>query len=847
MTHGPRKSAGIALAIAVLGAGCRGGAEPASVSAARTLVTIGAGRPSLLVVEREGDGLGAVAVAVSTEGIAADRGAAPAAALAALVEERVRAKGISRVGSAVGWNGWRLKALVDTPVEAAAVIGAIREAMLTPIAPNEPALANVARKMDALAHRPLADRALLDAVRCTGEAFGLGDDTPPGPAELEGWRLQACGLGRVAIATAGQPSFANAVATGLARAPAWPHAAPIIPDPWPSPDSRAVVYDASGQLSPGSARVIVMVRTSTPERAVAAAPRLGDLDGPLASRLAGLDAPARIQSVVATAHVDGGCVAVTLDIAARDLASDAPARVATAAALARQEMSVEIADSAAPRELRQSLATRAPDPRDAAEDSAWWGLSGRHSGEDASRSSLVVGVAATRDSPDRVTPAPPGSPSQRGMSGVSEAIRTEVDRATVAWHAPVVESRVRVERGQGDVWIMLASPCGTVSEANADAGAGAVVATAAALQAAPSSNDERLEPYVAADGIGIVAHGPARPGESPEAHARRLADVVGRAFAADALERGFVTQARTLLLARAAELDARAMGALGGALAPGHPAWFEPFGTSFGLGSTSDERVAIRVASMRSGPLRVAVLANSDQAQGESAVRAVDRWVTRQPSEARSCPLPPALAPPRPGTYAVELLPGTLSEAILAFPLTVADEPARITASWMAAALGDREGLLARALGNPAQGDIPTTPLAQEWSAELIGGASTPALVIRLVSPDATLDAAVAQTRALLDRLQKGGLRDTDRTRAETAMARQATGASLDPRERVIGLWRSDPAISGAAPRAPALDAMRAFAAAQLRDDALVIVAARPARVEPDRLPSSRLPKTPTQ
>ncbi|HEY8090551.1 MAG TPA: hypothetical protein VIF09_21970, partial [Polyangiaceae bacterium] len=50
---------------------------------------------------------------------------------------------------------------------------------------------------------------------------------------------------------------------------------------------------------------------------------------------------------------------------------------------------------------------------------------------------------------------------------------------------------------------------------------------------------------------------------------------------------------------------------------------------------------------------------------------------------------------------------------------------------------------------------------------------------------------------------------------------------SLDPRERIIGLWRD------ASPSPPVtLDAMRAFAAAFLHDDALVVVAARPPRPE---------------
>ena len=45
---------------------------------------------------------------------------------------------------------------------------------------------------------------------------------------------------------------------------------------------------------------------------------------------------------------------------------------------------------------------------------------------------------------------------------------------------------------------------------------------------------------------------------------------------------------------------------------------------------------------------------------------------------------------------------------------------------------------------------------------------------------------------------------------------------------RTLSLWRSDAPES-----APSLDALRAFATATLRDDALVIVAARPPRPEP--------------
>jgi hypothetical protein len=774
----------------------------------------GEGRPGLVVVSREGDARGALAVAVSAEGLAPDRGAVPAVALAALVEARATARGLD--ASAVGgWGSWRLRALVASPAEAARAVEIVRDAMLAPVQKDEPALAAVTRKLSALARRALPDRALVGVARCTGEAFGTGGDAErPTAEEIEGWRRAAHVLGRVAVATAGDEALADAAAGALAGGPAWPGATTRASNP-DAPDGRAVVYDASGEVAPGAARVVVTAWTPTPEQAVAAAPALGDPRGPLASRLAALEAPARVRSVVATAHADGGCVAATVDLAARDLAAATAARLATAAALARQEIVVELADTTAPSDLGHGLALRAPDPREAAERAAWWALSGRRSGaSDDLRVALTVGVAAPRDG------APTGG----------EALRAEIDRATIAWQAPAVEAHTHVERGQGEVWILLASACGTLGETTADAGAGAVVATAAAAQAS-GTGDERVEPFVATDGVGVLAHGAARPGEGPQAHARRLADVASRAFAADPLDAVRVAQARTTLLARVGELDVRAVGTLGAALAPGRPSWVEPLGSPFGLSSASEEAIALRAAAMRAGPLRVAVLANADDAQARAAVRAVDRWIARRPGEARACPPAATLSPPRTGTYAVDVPAGASSEALLAFPLPAGDEVARAAAAWLAAALEGPDGLLAHALG-AAPGDPAEGALARAWSAGVLGAPRSPALAVRVVALDASLDRAVAQTRALLDRVRQGALRDEDRARAASAMARAALSVALDPRARTIDLWR------GEAPSpAPSLDALRAFAAATLHDDALVITAARPPRVDPTGRP----------
>lgn len=771
------------------------------------------GRPRIAVVEREGDPSGAFGVAVNTAGIADGRGALVGVALGALVEERLALRGI-QASAAGGWGGWRLRTLVTSAAEAATLVDAVRAAMLTPVVASEPALAAVARRAAALALRRLPDASLRDIAQCTGDAFGLGDEHPPGPEELESWRVAAHGLGRTALACAGRPEIANGVTTALERGAPWPAAAPPTPAPWPSPDARATVYDASGELPPGAARVIVTARTAAPERAVAAARALGAVAGPLASRLGALETPARLVSVTATAHPDGGCLTATIDLSPHDLASDVAARIATAAALAREEIGVEVSDTIGPPDLGHTIAATAPEPRDAAERAAWWMLAGPRSdvGSEGLRLNLAVGVAAARGATEAALPSP-------------ESIRAEIDRATLAWHTGVVEARTRVERGQGEAWLLLASPCGTFAEAMGDAGAGAAVALAASARARSRADDAQVEPFVATDGVGLLIHGPRHPGETPQAHARRLADVAARALAADAPTNEDLVQARTRLLLDASRTEARAREALAAVLAPGHPSWLDPPGTALGLASASDATIAMHAASIRAGPLRVAVLSDVDQPQADAAIRAVDRWVARRAGEARICPPVPALAAPRPGTYPVDRPAGAQSEALIAMPLRATEEGAPPAAVWLAAALNGGDGLLAHALG-AVGASTPGAQLARSWSASVVSAGASAALILSLIASDDSLDAAVAQSRALLDRLRRGALREEDLTRAGSVLAHERLARALDPRARTIALWRGE----RPAPR-PSLSDLRAFVADHLVDEALIIVAARPSRV----------------
>jgi hypothetical protein len=567
-------------------------------------------------------------------------------------------------------------------------------------------------------------------------------------------------------------------------------------------------------VEPGAARIVLTARTPTAEKAAAAASILGDARGPLASRLASLEAPAHLRSVTATAHVDGGCLAATVDVDARSLSVDTAARIATAASLARQETAVELADVAPELDLGRSLATRAADPRDAAERAAWWALAGSSSDPDdeAMGIKLVVGLATAKDV------------AQPAASARSDEIRSEIDRATLAWAAPVVDARVGIEHGQGELWVLVASPCGTSTESSGDAGLDAAVALAAALQSAEVGGDAQAEPYVSSEGVGVLVHGVSRPGEAPAAQARRLADLAARAFVGEAPSAAHFARARTLLLLHASEPESRAMDALASALSPGHPSWVQPAGTAIGLASASDEALKMRAAALRLGPLRVAVLANADAAQADGVVRAVDRWVARRPGESRACPAVASLSAPRPGTYAVDRPAGALSEAILAIGLPAGNRDAVVDATWLAAALDGPEGLLVRSLGSSGDGPRAGEPM---WSAGVVGAPLAPGFMIRLRAPDGAIDAAVAQARALLDKLRLEGPRSDDWTRAASGVASDRLSAELQPRQRLVALWLSHPE-----PPSPSLDAIRAFAAAYLRDDSFLVIAARPPRVE---------------
>ncbi len=834
-----------ALALPVAAAMTSGCAEPAAAPGQARAPSMRAvahpGKPPLALIAREGDPQAGMAVAVLTDGIATARSTTVAWTLASLVAGRLPASSVVPVS-----EGFRLRARAQGEGEVTAFFVAVRQALSAPVTEAEAQV--VARKLAATA--TAVDPAAALSASCRGTALPRGGDgAESGSGEaidratLESWRRDAYALGRVSLAAVGSEALTRAADAEVTHEAAWPAArVPVRVDRPVVPGDR--MYVRTGGAPEILARIDLAVPTATSARAVTLAAALGAEGGALSARLGALDRPATLAIVSGTAHPGGGCVALTVTVPSNDVGGrpsdvDLAARIGTAVAVTTQELAVQAAaretDGASAR-TGDELAREEGDARDAADLAAWWTLAdtlvpATTSANAASATTtptvrVAVGVSADHD----------GSPNRdAAAAGTSLLARVgaEVDRARAA----VAELHSRVERGQGETWVLVASPCAGSDESDDDAGLAAAVTLAetSGAGAAADGSDLIVEPWIALDGVGVLAHDHARPGESPPAAARRIADIAAHRFAATPLERSSVARARSALFAAADTVQARALATIAEAVSPGRPSWLVAQGTTVSLGRASDAEVVARATALRTGPLRVAILAGDDEAQVTAAAQAVDRWMIRRPGGDRACPRVPMPPAPHPGTYTLPLPRGSAAtEAWLALPLPDHDRPAFAAATWLADALDGEGGLLDRALDGDG--------LVRSASARVVGtlARGRAALVVRLDAPPGSLDAAVAQTRVLLDRLRQGALGDADLARAT-----ERHGAALDavrttPRGRLVELFRERDA--GTNLPAPSLLSWRAFAASAIKDDALIIAVARPA----PKLETSSAPAAPS-
>ncbi|HVU01907.1 MAG TPA: hypothetical protein VHE30_09150 [Polyangiaceae bacterium] len=754
------------LPVLLLAAGCGGGAPTPVTPGASPGVEVRAasGKPPVAILVRDGDPFGGVAVA-----LAHDFGATASVWLGTLLAERVRAEVSTLRPPRPNGDGVTLSARVTEPADAARFAHAVDAALARPFTTDDIARLSGARAQAVPVWKTDGEAA---TARCTGELGEPRAKAPPSVAELERVRAALRGADVVAFATVGSRGVGEATAQAVSETSAW-EATGAVTDPWP-PADVVTATAARGDLP----TLAVALRVPADEQARAAARTLGARDSTFARHLGALDPAWNVERIVAVSRPRGACL--RFDVRATSAAS--LQKTADVAALVVDEASraTESAGRAPPASTPSAV-----DPRDAAEEAAWHALTGR-----LPAGAPRIAISATT-SDEALAP--------RFASFFADAQSSR--------KRPSVEARFAQEAGQPETWALLASPCATASETSEVAGATALAVRAIAREADPGRGVV-LEPWVSADGVGLIAHGPGGEGLA-------VATAVARALAETRLEDPAIVLARSTL---SDELRAEAIPlwpAAFEALSPKHPSLLDPRGTFRSVTELGTPVVEAARHTLLRLPLRVAVLSPEDGPERRTKLsEAIERELRPDRGAPGTCPDVSGIVA-RPGAYDVSFAEsaGAGTRALVAVTLPQAGQ-FRAEAERTAELMNRPGGLLDSALRG--------TGLAVHAEAAIVGGASGAAFAVELATTGKKLDDAVAQVRALFSRLAEGAASPEDLARAES-LAVDAREAAVDPRQRLVALW-----LGRAPAKPPDLAALRRFHRTAFAADRHVVVIARP-------------------
>jgi hypothetical protein len=768
------------------GASCglhaRGGSADAARDGVASPVELRARQdhPSLSLVARDGDPFSAVAVAV-----AHDLGGMASVWLGALIEDRMNRALPSTLEPRATGSGFVLRARVDSREQAGRLATSARDALGRPFTEAE-----IARAGDRVRAGPGARTWASAADRAVGECSGeLGQTGPPDrptAASVERWRTAVFSSQSVAFSAVGRRDVLESVASALRAAGPWPtsHA---LQDPWPA-------ADLAGATPADGRSLTLALRVEDAARALEAARALGARGSPLVLHLTALEPSWRVERVLGTSRPRGACLRIDLSVNGATLPSSRAAP--DVAALALDEATRALAEaSGSPFSLDSGL-LEATDPRDAAAIAAWRALGGIFE-PGAPRAFVSYGS---------------GGAASDGASSAATAL----SEARARRSQPSLEVRQGNEQGQGELWLLLASPCATATESASDAGVAALTIRALALRAADAEG-VHLEPWISSDGVGLLAHGPRLgAGESATAQARRVAGALGRALAGTQIGEGDVATARLALEAELLpETEPLWPVALEG-LAPGRPSLLDPRGTWQSIANLSTHAAETERRALVRGGLRLAALTNGGATQVTEAERALERWLRPERSGAVRCGEPPRVEP-RPGDYEVTTSAGAQpsSRALVAVALPpTASGQVPPEAEWTVHLLNRPGGWLDRA--------VRVTGLAVHAEASLLGGGDAAALTVEVVSTEDKARGAASQVRALFARLAEGAATSEDLTTAVAESAQESTVVGVDPRRRLVRMW-----LGRAAPGAPDLQAFRRFHHNALAAERHVVVVTR--------------------
>jgi hypothetical protein len=737
------------------------------------------------LIERLGDPSGAVSVALMH-----DFGSEASMELAALLRARLMPR-LPEVETRVQALGFELVSLARTSEQASQFVTLALSALRQPVTPGEPALALARREPAPAAARGHGGAAESAVAGCSGELYvpaqSQAASITADATRLEGWRRALYTRHKAAFAVLGSRAVLDAGVRALDSAEPWPDQ-PRPEDPWPASNLTGAVAapEAAGRLS-------VALRLPDGLRALETARQLTGPDSSLAARLQALSAPWKIERSVGVLRARGACVRV--DLTVQESSGLKTEDAARAALLASQEVealyrSVRLSEWQAAQEL-----VRPPDPRDSAAIAAW---------------RLLVG---------KLEPGPTRRfinwfvrPDQVGQKTDAE-LSAALERLAAEWSRPALERRIRVEAGQSDFWLLLASPCGTRTEQSDDSGVGALFVRSVAVKFARVSG-VYIEPWVTPDGVGLLAHGPpSGPAETAFEHAERIGAALGWALVGSRLSASEVSHGRAQLLDELGPGPRPGWWLVLESLAPSHPSWLEPRGTFTSVSQALPEKVRGKQRELITGPLRVAVIANANRQQAETAVAALERWISPMRGRGQTCA---EVGSPVSRNGQLTLESHDLENdgvAYVAVPVATAAYGIPIEARAAEYLLNRSGGWLEGALVAPG--------LASSARAFVLGGKRATALAIEVRALDQDkVRMAVEQVRGLLDRLSQGAATQADADSGLREQALREQTAAMDPRQRIVDLWRgaSNP---GAAPLT--LKSLRSFLSALGKQGHLVV------------------------
>jgi hypothetical protein len=680
-------------------------------------------RPVLSVIGRQGDPLAALAFASLASGSPELH-----AAWGEVLRERMTRSGYQAQLVAHGL-GFELMLLIEDVERARAVTQALLRAVTQPIAASELQTSGPAAGSERAAESAVAQcSAELGARRRVADV-----------AELERERSASFAQDRGALAVVGSDAISAAVVDTLAAGPDWPERGRV---------RSTLPHQSVTQVLRGEPATLSMALTAADaNRVLGAAARLGDLDSALGVRLAALGAGLRLRRVSATAHPDGACLRIDSDVDASPV-PDAR-RLGFAVQLMQEEAALALAQATSENRLEATALSHA-DPRQAARAAAYGALL-------APAPDLVPAELVALTAPDEAPLAP-------SISAAIEQARTE---------APALDVQVRVENGQPGVWALVATPCAAAGERADNAGYAAVLLGAAS---GGTNARVRLEPWIGAEGAGMLGFTERAAGESSAQAAARLGEALGRALLAPppAIE---VAAARGELLKAVGTEPRPLLDGVLEALAPGHAGALAPRGTASSLQAASREAVLSRQRELLRLPHRVAILSPTNAADAAFVTRSLSRWL-KSPDPTR----PSACGNEIPGPSRGELsLPAGTSGSegsYLAFRIPA---KADAEANLLAELLNLPGGALARALAEPE--------LVGAARALVFGTSSARALVVQVSAFEGREAEALSRVQKLFERLASGGV--LVQAELDAALGRQRAArrlAGLDPRYRLVQL-----------------------------------------------------------